>query len=512
MNSRIVFSLAATIMLSSSGWQAAGAQWHGQHPGRGDQSQARDQQDNAWRQREQEIRNQEDAARKQQEQAARQQEETRKEQERAQRQQQEAARRLQDHDMAQRRELQRESDQAQRDQQKAAEALKEHDMRQRAEFQKEWDQQHSAGLTQQKIAADQAQRDQQRAAEALKEHDMRQRAEFQKEWDQQHSAGLAQQTIAADQAQRDQQRAAEALKEHDMRQRAEFQKEWDQQHAAALAQQQHDIRQREEAEKAAIASAGTNLRFPRSSWPGSFMRPLAPKILNFHNVPLEKAVSLPVVDPSWSADDREHAAAVARNLQAHLFAVAGNQMPADFNQLRNNYLGTYLNNYQTYINNQPITINRENCFVTPLPTFEYPYWYQPQSGWVFSNGFTLGNAVRVGLDWLGFGWHPYYGPQPQGFVCANDYVPTPWIYIPAVGLWRIAGEQGYAQAGPPFDYTGPISVEVLEPRHVRIQDPFTGASNVRVVNVMYLYNAFYHPEYERYAYVNRHGYFIWLNF
>ena len=68
-------------------------------------------------------------------------------------------------------------------------------------------------------------------------------------------------------------------------------------------------------------------------------------------------------------------------------------------------------------------------------------------------------SLANGLDWLRWGWHPYYGPLPDGFV-ATDYVPTPWIYFPAYGLWRQPGIMGWAPSGPPFNYSGPISVEV----------------------------------------------------
>ena len=96
-------------------------------------------------------------------------------------------------------------------------------------------------------------------------------------------------------------------------------------------------------------------------------------------------------------------------------------------------------------------------------------------------------------------------------MCADDFVPTPYIYFPAYGLWRIAGAPGWAAEGPDLDYTGPITVEMLEHRRLAVTDPYTGRTINRVINVPYFYNAFFFPEYGRWGYVNRHGYFILLN-
>ncbi|HEY9758172.1 MAG TPA: hypothetical protein V6C97_23605 [Oculatellaceae cyanobacterium] len=103
------------------------------------------------------------------------------------------------------------------------------------------------------------------------------------------------------------------------------------------------------------------------------------------------------------------------------------------------------------------------------------------------------------MDWLRCGWHPYYGPPPDGFLCASDYIPTTWIYFPAYGLWQQPGVYSWAPSGPPFEYTGPITVEVLEPRHVHVRDPYTGWERTQVMNVVYLYKAFYDEEYEHWG-------------
>jgi hypothetical protein len=199
-------------------------------------------------------------------------------------------------------------------------------------------------------------------------------------------------------------------------------------------------------------------------------------------------------------------------MQHHLIPVPQAQIPQNFTDLGHSSVNNYLNNYQTNFNNQPLIINRQNTFYNPYNFNQYPFWYQPQPGWVFTNGFVLGNSVRCGLDWLRWGWHPYYGPEPDGFICAQDYVPTPWIYVPAYGLWRIAGSNGWAEGPPDYDYAAPISVEVMEPRVVSARDPYTGWVTNQSINAVYLYNAFYDPEMGRYGYMNQHGYFIWLNF
>ncbi len=242
-----------------------------------------------------------------------------------------------------------------------------------------------------------------------------------------------------------------------------------------------------------------------------FQRTATPPPLQTAVVPIAKAISMPVLQAGISTEDHQHAQAVNHNLEKHLIAVEGTQAPVNRLMTRNTVVNNYFNNYHTVINNHPIDINRQNTNYFQVPAHAYPHWYQQEPGWVYSNGFTLGDSIRVGPDWLRWGWHPYFGPPPEGFVCASDFIPTPWIYLPAYGLWREPGVNGYAELGPPDDYDGPITVEVLEPRHIHTSDPYTGWGNDQIINVVYLYNAFYYPDFGRYGYMNRHGYFIWLN-
>jgi hypothetical protein len=243
----------------------------------------------------------------------------------------------------------------------------------------------------------------------------------------------------------------------------------------------------------------------------AFMRPFVPRPFKEEAMPLKKAVSMPVVDPNATAEQQAHAQEMARNLESHLIAVPSSQVPPNISAIRNFSLNNYTNNYQAYVGGQPIYINRENTLIYPVPYGSYPYWYQPEPGWIYSNGFELGSVCRVGLDWLRWNWHPCYGPPPEGFICARDYVPTPWVYVPGYGLWMQPGICGYASSGPPYDYTGPITVELIEPRHVHVRDPFNGWEQTRTIDVLYLYNAYFYPEYERWGYMNHHGNFIWLN-
>jgi len=245
--------------------------------------------------------------------------------------------------------------------------------------------------------------------------------------------------------------------------------------------------------------------------PGIENRPVAPRPLRGTAIQLDKAHSMPVLEPNVSAQEKEHATIVDQNLRAHLYAVEHSQAPQNIGEVQNYWNSNYINNYPVMINNQTAYLNRENCFVHAVEPGQWPYWYNPQPGWQYANGFSLSNMINVAANWLGFGWHPYYGPQPDGFVCATDYFPTLWTYVPAYGLWRVAGEPGWASEGPPYDYTGPISVQVWEPRHIHVRDPYTGWMTDRVINVMYMYNAYFFPEDERWGYTNNNGYFVWLN-
>jgi hypothetical protein len=242
-----------------------------------------------------------------------------------------------------------------------------------------------------------------------------------------------------------------------------------------------------------------------------FGRAAAPAQLSAPRLALQKAIAMPVLAPGASAADQAHLQEVQNNLQQHMYAVSAAYAPSNFNSMPNFAQQAYFNNYQAMIGNQQFIINRQNTFLNALEQSQWPVWYQPQPGWQFVNGFTLGNVINADLNWLRWGWHPYYGPQPEGFVCASNYVPTPWIYMPAYGTWRQPGVNAYAAYGPPFDYTGPISVEVFEPRRVSVDIPFGGLLPQRVINAVYFYNAYYYPEFGRYGYMNRHNNWIWLN-
>jgi hypothetical protein len=362
---------------------------------------------------------------------------------------------------------------------------------------------------QQRQQQDQSRRQQEQAQRQQEQNQRQQQQEVAKQQERQQEQVAKQQQRQQEQVQKEQQRQQEQAAKEERNQQEQGNR-----NQQETNRREQETAQRQEQENRHAVAPGTTamLRESRPAERGNFggSRASAPRPLtNIRSLPINKAVSMPVVDPHWTQEEREHATVVSQNLQTHLYPFA--QPPANYQQIASENLNSYINNYPCYIGNQQCIINRENTFVNPFPAYQYPYWYQPQPGWIFSNGFTLGNLVHVPLDWLGFGWHPYYGPQPEGFVCSSSFVPTPWIYVPAYGLWRLAGMEGYAQSGPPYDYSGPITVETLEPRHVNIRDPYTGYETRRVVNVMYLYNAFYYPEYERYGYTNRHGYFILLN-
>jgi hypothetical protein len=81
-------------------------------------------------------------------------------------------------------------------------------------------------------------------------------------------------------------------------------------------------------------------------------------------------------------------------------------------------------------------------------------------------------------------------------------MPTPWVYLAATNQWTQPGLYSYVNDGPDPDYTGPITVEVIE--------QFIGRHG-RIINVPYFYDAFYYPDAGRWGYVTRQGYFIWLN-
>jgi hypothetical protein len=303
--------------------------------------------------------------------------------------------------------------------------------------------------------------------------------------------------------------AKQAAMEREARERAAANEREAREHAATAAATAAEARANriEEHEHHVTSTAGGA---PTFQWRP---RPTTVPPLQMTMAPFEKAIPQPVLQENINAAEREHAQAVIANLRAHLYPIDAQFAPANYAALRQEALNNYLNNYAAMVNNQTYWFNRQNTFVNPYPSYEWPAWWNTQTnpGWQFSNGFTLGSLATIGLDWLRWGWHPYYGPPPEGFACATDYVPTQWIYVPAYGLWRQAGVMGWAQSGPPFDYTGPITVEILEARHINTRDPYTGFEHKSVINVPYFYNAFYYPDQERWAYINRHNFFVWVN-
>ncbi|HEY9677905.1 MAG TPA: hypothetical protein V6C76_07835 [Drouetiella sp.] len=223
--------------------------------------------------------------------------------------------------------------------------------------------------------------------------------------------------------------------------------------------------------------------------------------LKVQPIPLQKALPLPNFEAHASADQFQRAHMAQANMLRHLRAVPMSQAPRNWTRYRDQEMSNYWNNYRFNLNNRPYYINRQNTNYFPVQPSYYPSWYQPDPNWVYANGFTLANAINVGPSWLGYGWQPYYGEVPQGFICARDYFPTPWVYETMTGQWRQPGLFGYT-TGPDYDYTGPITVEVIE----QVFGP-----GGQVVNVPYLYNGFFYPDQGRWAYQNRQGYFIWLD-
>lgn len=276
--------------------------------------------------------------------------------------------------------------------------------------------------------------------------------------------------------------------------------------AEAIEQQKLAIERQKETQEQQLKQQAN---FAAQPFAQGVVRPFQPPPVGPHTIPLDKAMMMPALEEGITAEEREHAIQVENNLRRHLLALQ--VPPATFSQVQSNVLNRFLSNYQTNIMGQAVNFNPQDTYVSAIPSYEYPAWWHPSPGWIFANGFTLGGLINVGMDWLRWGWHPYYGPPPEGFICAADYVPTPAIYYPAYGLWRIAGVNGWASAGPGAEYTGPISVEILEHRKITVQDPFSGQNVNRLVNVPYLYNAFYFPEFQRWGFMNRHGNFVLLS-
>jgi len=143
-----------------------------------------------------------------------------------------------------------------------------------------------------------------------------------------------------------------------------------------------------------------------------------------------------------------------------------------------------------------------------MPQRSWPSWYKPTPGWGFTDSMMLG-SIRAELNWLRWGWPKYYGPQPAVFMYQTGYVPTPWIYVPWLNQWQQFGQMAYCGAPPP-DYTMPITVETVEPVEITAVNEF-GIPVREIVNQIVMYNAYYYPLFGRWGYINRQGYFVWVN-
>jgi hypothetical protein len=234
--------------------------------------------------------------------------------------------------------------------------------------------------------------------------------------------------------------------------------------------------------------------------------PILPPLAGLRYLHFREAFSPPVLSPRISVIQQADLALAERNLQQNLLFVSASQIPADFAAMKLVQSTHYFNNYNTTIAGQSITINPTNSYVKPAPRNQWPPGYQQSSDFGVGNGFLLG-SLFANLNWLLWGWPTAYGAQPNSFIYAEGYFPTPWIYVTWANRWRVHGQPGYAPEGPPADYTMPISVEVVE--SLRVMSG--GGAIPKKTNQLFLYNAFYYPAYGRWGYKNRTGTFVWLN-
>lgn len=225
--------------------------------------------------------------------------------------------------------------------------------------------------------------------------------------------------------------------------------------------------------------------------------------------PASKALSQPFVIRNANGEQRRQAQIFQQNWQGRLLPLAESQAPSDRSETKNKQLATYLENYPAFVKHQSVVITKKNTFIREVPPTQYPAWYERTPGWTYCNGYVIGGSVQAGPDWFAYEWPAIYGQPPAGFMCEPDYIPTPWIYLPYNDSWRPAGELATG-AGPTTTYTGPISVEAIEPITAKIPDQY-GVPVFQTINVLYLYNAFYYPEFERWGYKNKQGFFVWLN-
>jgi hypothetical protein len=391
--------------------------------------------------------------------------------------------------------------------------------------------------SQQDQARQQQEQEMKQAGQARQQQEQTLRQQEQQSHKAQEDAQKAQQEqvrAQQEQGREQQQQQARGQQEQQARGQQEQQARGQQEQAREQQQQQQQVRAQQDQAREQQQHTAMTERAPggrgeqpgavaneHGARPGAFAsdragnavltRAAAPPQITASRLALSKAIAMPVLAQNARPEDREHLQEVQRNLQDHMFAVAAADAPSNFHSMPNLARQAYFNNYQATIANQQFIINQQNTYINALAQSQWPTWYQAQPNYQFCNGFTLGDTIKCDLNWLRWGWHPYYGPEPDGFVAARNYFPTPWIFLPAYGTWRQPGVNAYAAYGPPYDYTGPISVEVFEPRHVNVDQPFGGWLPQQVINAVYFYNAFYYPEFGRYGYMNRHNNWIWLN-
>ena len=291
-------------------------------------------------------------------------------------------------------------------------------------------------------------------------------------------------------------------------------------------------------------------------------RPAAPPPFTGKPAPFQKAMPAPALQGQVSAAQQAQAATANQNLQNNLYPVPMSQAPANYQQAASAQTSSYLNNTPTTLGGQPVTINSGNTYVSNTPQSSYPAWWGgggapnggagggagsggggsgfgggnsaagnsagfggggggggwgpggapwggPPHGWGWSNGFTIGSIISASLGWLRSGWPHYYGPPPSGFMYPPGFVPTPWVYNPMMNMWRQPGQMAWEPVPPPYDYTMPITVQMVEP--IRVWAPSPMGPVPETINQLVMYNAHYFPMMGRWGYRNRHGYFVWLN-
>jgi hypothetical protein len=439
----------------------------------------------------------------------------------------------------QERQVQEQTQRAQQERQLQEQAQKAQQLQQERQLQEQA--QRAQQLQQERQLQEQTQRAQQLQQERQLQEQTQRAQQLQQERQLQEQAQRAQQLqerqlqIQAQKAQQlqerqlqeqaqkaQQERAQETLKEQQIQQRQaqganerarELQLQNQQRQIEEARTNQANLEERQLRERAAnVPPLGITGHAPAGIPAGVFAakRGATPPPLNLRSVPIKTAAPAPFIAPNISAAQRQQALLASQNLQAHLIPIPMAQVPVNIPQIRNQQLAFYTNNYPYFFDNRPFYINRQNTYVNELGPGYYPSWYTPAPGWRFCNGFALGSLMNGDLNWVRAGWEPCWGPPPEGFVCESDYVPTPWIYFPAINAWRQAGYPDYVDYGPPPDYTGPITVEILEP----VKSVFMGPDGVPhrdVINELYFYNAYFYSDFERWGYTNDRGYFIWLN-